>query len=129
MGLRCLTLGPSSFVDTRPGEQSGLPLLVENTLRENASDDAIAAEVLLKSGVRLDEVWNRKAYAGENVIESGSVAVVLARKASDKVVAAALGDQDSHTTVFLEDSFAEADGVKTNAYFGFKQANKTMKTV
>jgi adenine-specific DNA-methyltransferase len=129
MGLRCLTLGPSSFVDTRPGEQSGLPLLVENTLRENASDDAIAAEVLLKSGVRLDEAWNRRAYAGEDVVESGSVAVVLARKASDKVVAAALGDQDAHTTVFLEDSFAEADGVKTNAYFGFKQANKTMKTV
>jgi adenine-specific DNA-methyltransferase len=129
LGVRFFHLGPSSFVDTRPGEQSGIPLLVENTLRESASDDAIVAEVLLKSGVRLDVAWNRKAYAGEDVVESGSVAVVVARKASDEVVAAALGDQDAHTTVFLEDSFADANDVKTNAYFGFKQANKTMKTV
>ncbi len=129
MGLRCLTLGPSSFVDTRPGDKDGLPLLVENTLRSEATDDAIAAEVLLKSGVRLDERWNRTTVDNEPVVESGSVAVVLARRATDNVCKAALEDTNSHTTVFLEDSFAEADGVKTNAYFAYKQANKTMKTI
>lgn len=129
MGLRCLTLGESSFVDTRPKDGGGLPLLVENTLRSEATDDAIAAEVLLKSGVRLDERWNRTTIDNEPVVESGSVAVVLARRATDNVCKAALEDKNSHTTVFLEDSFAEADGVKTNAYFAYKQANKTMKTI
>jgi hypothetical protein len=129
MGLRCLTLGPSSFVDTTPQMDGIMPLLVENTLRSDAADDEIAAEVLLKSGVRLDEEWVRASYGGTPVVRSGSVGVVLAREAADEVVSAAVADPHVQTSVFLEDSFAESDGIKANAHFAFRTANKTMRTM
>ncbi len=37
--------------------------------------------------------------------------------------------EDAHTVIFLEDAFAGRDAIKANAVLGFKQANKTMKTV
>ena len=128
-GLRCFVLGRSSFVDTTPKMTDDMPLLVEGTLRPDATNEEIAAEALLKSGVRLDEEWVTAKYASSPVTRSGSVSVVLDRTASDAVVEAAVSDSASQTVVFLEDSFAEADGVKANAYFAFRNANKTMKTM
>jgi len=128
-GLRCLHLGPSSFVDVSGLDSGGLPFLVENTLRPAVSDDEIVAEVLLKHGVRLDEEWIRSTYGPGEVVKSGGVAVVLARKASKEVIDAALDDTSVQTVIFLEDSFAGLDDVKSNAYFGFKNHHKTMKTI
>lgn len=128
-GLRCFRIGPSSFVNADGLDDGGLPLLVENTLRDGVSDDEIVAETLLKHGVRLDEEWDRGKYGTADVVKSGGVAVVLARKASKEVSDAALDDTSVQTVIFLEDSFAGLDDIRTNAYFGFKQANKTMKTI
>lgn len=128
-GLRCFRIGPSAFVEAKGLDEGGLPLLIENTLRPDASDDDIAAEAFLKHGVRLDQEWIRSNYGPADVIKSGGVAVVLARQASTAVTDAALADSSVQTVIFLEDSFAGNDDVKANAYFGFRHANKTMKTM
>lgn len=124
-GIRCFSLGGSSFVDTKPVAGQ----LFAETLNTKADNDAIAAEVLLKSGVRLDMPWRRLKLEGAPVIVSDCVAVVLARKISNEVVAASLEIEDVHTVVFLEDAFSGQDAVKANAHFAFKNANKTMKSM
>ena len=124
-GLRCLTIGGSSFIDTKPVDGQ----LFAETLNPKADNDAIAAEVLLKSGVRLDMPWRRLKLEGESVIISDCVAVVLARRISNEVVAASLKLEDVHTVVFLEDAFSGQDAVKANTHFAFKNANKTMKSM
>jgi adenine-specific DNA-methyltransferase len=124
-GFRCLTLGPSSFIDTTPVEGQ----LFAETLNPQSDNDAITAEVLLKSGVRLDMAWKRMKLAGSPVVISDGVAVVLARKVTNDVVAASLELSDVHTVIFLEDAFSGEDSVKANAHFAFKNANKTMKSM
>ena len=124
-GLRCLTIGGSSFIDTKPVDGQ----LFAETLNPKADNDAIAAEVLLKSGVRLDMPWRRLKLEGESVIISDCVAVVLARRISNEVVAASLKLEDVHTVVFLEDAFSGQDAVKANTHFALKNANKTMKSM
>ena len=124
-GFRCLKLSSSSFLDTTPVEGQ----LFAETLNLKADNDAITAEVLLKSGVRLDMPWQRTTLAGAPVVISDGVAVVLARKITNDVVADTLNIEDVHTVVFLEDAFSGQDAVKANAHFAFKNANKTMKSM
>jgi len=124
-GLRCLSLGGSSFVDTTPVEGQ----LFAETLNPKAGNDAIASEALLKSGVRLDMPWKRMKVAGVPIVISDRVAVVLSRTLTDEIVAAVLDLEDVHTVVFLEDAFSGQDAVKANAHFAFKNANKTMKSI
>ena len=124
-GLRCLRLSGSSFIDTTPIEGQ----LFAETLNLKADDDAITAEVLLKSGVRLDMPWHRTKLEGAPIVVSDGVAVVLARKITNDVVADTLNLEDVHTVVFLEDAFSGQDAVKANAHFAFKNANKTMKSM
>lgn len=124
-GLRLFGLSSSNFLNTKPVEGE----LFAETLNTKADNDAIAAEVLLKSGVRLDMPWRRLKLEGEPVIISDCVAVVLARKISNEVAAASLKLEDVHTVVFLEDAFSGQDAVKANTHFAFKNANKTMKSM
>jgi len=126
-GLRLFKLGPSAFLDTTPELEDGMVKLHLDTLREDATDDAIATEVFLKSGVRLDERWERLTICGSPVIVAGGVAVVLARAIETALVESML-TQGAHTVVFLEDAFGGRDAEKANAHFAFKQANITMKT-
>lgn len=127
-GLRALRLNKSSFVDTTPtGEGSSL-LLFKETLDPFASDDAIATEALLKSGVMLDKPWARQQVEGTPVVISDGVAISLARRVSEKLIAS-LCEVDAHTIVFLEDAFSGHDDVKANAFYAFQRANKTMKTM
>jgi len=124
-GMRLFGLSSSNFLNTKPVAGQ----LFAETLNTKADNDAIAAEVLLKSGVRLDMPWRRLKLEGAPVIVSDCVAVVLARKISNEVVAASLLIEDVHTVVFLEDAFSGQDAVKANAHFAFKNANKTMKSM
>jgi len=124
-GIRLCSLARSVFLDTTPVEGQ----LFAETLDAKASIDAIAAEALLKNGVRLDMPWKRVKVAGAPIVISDRVAVVLSRKVTDEIVAASLDLEDVHTVVFLEDAFSGQDAVKANAHFAFKNANKTMKRI
>jgi len=124
-GLRNFKLSGSAFADTAPVDGQ----LFSETLYNDTPDDAIASEIFLKSGVRLDMPWQRLTVATSPVIISDGVAVVLSRTLDDDIVAGLLKNEECHTVVFLEDAFAGLDDVKANAYFAFKQASKTMKTI
>ena len=130
MGLRCFRIGPSAFLTASSEVKEGeLPLLLESTLRPAASDDEIAAEILLKSGVRLDASWRRTTCGAAPTVVSGPVAAVVSREVDHADADAVLGDAEVHTAVFLEDAFSGRDPVKTDAFFAFRQAGKTLKTV
>jgi len=128
-GLRICKLAKSSFRIFDSLEKNDHELLFSSTLSPAAINDSIAAEVFLKSGVRLDMPWQRLTVATSPVIISDGVAVVLSRALNDDIVSGLLGQKQCHTVVFLEDAFAGLDDVKANAYFAFKQASKTMKTI
>ena len=126
-GLRTLGLSTSNFKQDAPGE--GLFSLEETTLAGAEVDwDAVAAEVLLKEGVALDESWERRRSGGEPVVLAGGVAVILSTQLDDNVTAGAL-KLGARVVVFLEDGFAGADAVKANAFTNAKNAGVTMKTV
>lgn len=128
-GLKCCSLAASNFTVPLSHDSSQQSLLLPETLNTDALDDSIALEAFLKSGVRLDAHWSRCQVANESVIVAQGVAVVLARVLSDEICQGVLGLEEVHTAIFLEDAFASRDAVKANAYFAFKQANKTMKTI
>jgi hypothetical protein len=103
--------------------------LFSTTLEDQSTPDEIVLEVLLKFGIRLDKPWNRIEIAGASAVISDGVCVVLARALTDEIVESAKSLEEAHTVIFLEDAFAGRDAVKANAVLGFKQVNKTMKTV
>jgi hypothetical protein len=127
-GLRCLKVSKSSFKDTTPDGKSDAITLYKETLDSNATDDEIVSEVLLKTGVTLDQPWLRKTLNKTPVVISGGVAVALARKVTDELVQSLL-NEEAHLVVFLEDAFMNADDVKSNAFYAFQRSNKTMKTM
>ncbi len=127
-GLRIFNLSRSSFVRTDEQVEAEITLFAE-TLATATTNESIVSEVLLKSGVRLDQKWDRYQLAGEPAVLSDGVCVVLGRELNDDIVEAAKALEDAHTVIFLEDSFAGRDAVKANAVLGFKQVNKTMKTI
>lgn len=124
-GLRIFKMAGSAFADMKPVDGQ----LFTQTLNSTATDDQISAEIFLKNGVRLDMPWQRLIIATSPVIISDGVAVVLSKALNDDIVSGLLEHEDCHTVVFLEDAFAGLDNIKANAYFAFKQANKTMKTI
>lgn len=128
-GLRCLSLSKSSFIDTTPQGSGSNLVLFKETLSPHASDDAIVAEALLKSGVMLDKPWQRLEVQKTHVVVCYGVAVALARRATEDLVKGILELQDVHTVIFLEDAFEGADDVKSNASYAFKRANKNMKSI
>ena len=125
-GLRCLSVGSSSFKRFSDAEDGTLGLF-KFTLEDDATDDAIAAEIFLHLGVRLDESWTRVIVGGSPAIKSGHVLVVLAREISDEIVEDAF-KTDVRTVAFLEDGFAGNDKVKSMAVFTAESSNKTMST-
>jgi len=127
-GLRCVRLGGSSFRNSI-SQDTGELLLVSESLLPLMDNASVALEVLLKNGVRLDQPWARIQIAGEPAVVSDGVCVVLARELNDDIVEAAKELKEAHTVIFLEDAFAGRDSVKANAVLGFKQVNKTMKTI
>lgn len=126
-GLRVLSLDQSNFREVVEAE--GELDLGESTLAWEESDwDAIAAEVLLKEGVALDQTWERHDLDDGQIVVSDGVAVVLTLELDDEVVKQAL-DLDPRVVVFLEDGFAGKDPVKGSAVASAKDLGITMKTV
>lgn len=127
-GLRCLSVESSSFKRFSDADaEDGSLGLFKFTLEDDATDDAIAAEIFLHLGVRLDESWTRVIVGGSPAIKSGHVLVVLAREISDAIVGDAF-ETDVRTVAFLEDGFAGNDKVKSMAVFTAESSNKTMST-
>lgn len=127
LGLRVFSLRPSHFrtAMTVEGELN----LNESTLaREVADWQGIAAEVLLKEGVPLDEPWDRHDLSGTTAVVAGGVAVVLTDELDDPLVEASL-DLRPRVLAFLEDGFAGADAVKANAVTSAQNLGITLKTV
>lgn len=126
-GLRTLAFDRSNFREAV--EIEGELDLGESTLAREESDwEAIAAEVLLKEGVALDQPWERHYLTDGQIVVADCVAVILTLELDDEVVKQAL-DLEPRVVVFLEDGFAGKDPVKGNAVSSAKALGVTMKTV
>ena len=128
-GLRIERLSASNFRDRTSADPDDLFDLHESTLDDGEHVmEYIVQEVLLKEGVRLDATWERHKAADAPVIVAEGVAVVMSLDLSAEIADAALA-LEPKVVVFLEDSFAEADAVKANAFTNAKNAGIVMKTV
>lgn len=125
-GLRRLSLTQSNFRASVEGDE--LDLSVSTLAREDTNWQAIAAEVLLKEGVALDELWERRYVGSAEIVIADGVAVVLSDDVDDALVEEALS-LAPRVVVFMEDGFLGADAVKANAFTNAKNAGTTMKTV
>ena len=124
-GFRTLRLSKSAFENEIVSD--GQLNFVSTTATSGASEQAIAAEIFLKLGVRLDEsllaVGNREysAFVSSDVMVAPSLNVDFslfeeAKRAKCNVIAV------------REDAFAGKDDLKANLYFACKKANITFKT-
>lgn len=135
-GFRYYRLGESNFelwdADDAPTDQDQLAaalLAVENNLRGSATDESIAAEILLKEGVRLDVPVERHEVAGAAiVVGDGRVAVFLGRTVTQEHVDFLI-KLGVPRVVMLESAFnGGSDEMKSNAFFSLSDANVVMKT-
>jgi adenine-specific DNA-methyltransferase len=127
-GLKTLELARSNFA-AAGGEGGNAQALMEQTLVGGDIDPrAVAVEVFLNEGVRLDVHMEWSTIAGVDVVRAGAVIVVPSTTVSQEVVDGVLGMTPS-LVVFLEDAFAGKDDVKASAVFACQQANIQMKTV
>lgn len=133
--MRCLSLGESNFKVWDPSQVSadsdslGEQLaLFADSLRPTATDDGIAAEVLLKEGVRLDVPWERLRIANQDVIVAGTIAVCLARTSSPELVARLL-ELDVEKLVVLDGAFVGRDTDKANLLISAGHAGIQVRAV
>jgi adenine-specific DNA-methyltransferase len=129
-GLRTLALRRSNFVrHEAESDAANLLALSAGTLVSDEFDMyAVAQEVFLKEGVRLDAPWEWSSADGADVVSADGVAIVLTRDLTDGVVKEVM-DSMPRVLVFLEDGFEGNDSVKANAFFACQQAGIIMKTV
>jgi adenine-specific DNA-methyltransferase len=128
-GLRCLRLSPSNFKNNQINKLNQELDLQPFTLLDAANPNAIASEVFIKFGVKLDSPWERHLLETNEVIISESVALVVGLQLNESIIAEILRFQNIETLVFLEDAFAGKDAMKANTFFACKKANLNMKTV
>jgi adenine-specific DNA-methyltransferase len=128
-GLRCLELGTSNFIQHALRTKDQEASLFSRTLASDINVDRIAAEILLKNGIRLDAAWKREVVGSLEVVIADSVAIVTGLDLSEDSVEKILTIGNIHTVVFLEDGFEGKDALKANTFFTCKKANITMKTV
>ncbi|CAN2190795.1 DNA methylase N-4/N-6 [Candidatus Nanopelagicaceae bacterium] len=129
VGLRCFSLGVSNFINHDIKTKEEQNLLFSKTLDSELNVENIAAEILLKNGVRLDAQWKRQAISSLNLIIADNLAIVIGLELNEESVKEILNIGEFHTIVFLEDGFEGRDALKANTYFACKKANITMKTV
>jgi adenine-specific DNA-methyltransferase len=128
-GLRCLTLSPSNFIQLDLMDKEAEGLLFSKTVALEINVENIAAEVLLKNGVKLDAVWKRQVVKSLEIVIADNVAVVVGLELEEDSVKQILNLPDIHTIIFLEDGFEGKDALKANTFFACKKTNVTMKTV
>jgi adenine-specific DNA-methyltransferase len=128
-GLRCLNLAQSNFIQHDLRTQIDDLLLFSKTLASDLNVESIAAEVLLKNGVRLDASWKRQKIRNLEIVIAESVAVIVGLELDEDSVEEVLSLPSIHTIVFLEDGFEGKDALKANTFFACKKSNVTMKTI
>lgn len=135
MPLRCYRLAESSFKlwdsGKAPTDPEGLGealTLFASSLRDDAADDDISSELLLKEGVALDAAMSRLEIAGQRVVVSGDTAVCLARQSSPELVDALLVLQVKKL-VCLDLAFAGRDEDKANLSIGARKAGIEFRAV
>jgi hypothetical protein len=133
--LRCLKLGESNFKIWDPakaGEDADSIAealsLFKDSLRDGATDDAIALELLLKEGVPLGTPWKRLSIAGTDAIQAGSVVVSLARSATKKFVEAVLQTEGMSKLLMLDQAFEHNDQHKANLLIKAQELGITIRT-
>jgi hypothetical protein len=122
-------LSPSNFIQHALQNQDAEEILFSKTLTSELNVENIAAEILLKNGVRLDVSWKRQSIGSLEIVIADSVAVVVGLQLQDELVEKILKIEDIHTIIFLEDGFEGKDALKANTFFACKKSNITMKTV
>jgi adenine-specific DNA-methyltransferase len=128
-GLRCYAVGASNFISNDISEEDNQLKLEPLTLRDLEDSESVAAEMLLRAGVRLDEAWSRVNIGSSSAILCSKVLTVLAMEIDETILEEALSIKEIHTIIFLEDAFKGRDSIKANAHFSCKQKNLTMKTI
>lgn len=133
--LKCLKLGESNFKIWDPAKvgddvdsiAKALSLFKES-LRDGATDDAIALELLLKEGVPLGTPWKRITIAGTSAIQAGSVVVSLARSVTKKFVEAVLLVEGMSKLLMLDEAFEHNDQHKANLLIKANELRLTVRT-
>jgi hypothetical protein len=127
-GLRCYQISPSSF-ELPLQQDEGQFELRATTLIGDFNPEAIVSEVLIKSGVRLDETWMRKEFAHVPAVESGGVLVLPSIKLNGDAIEQAIATKPKKI-VFLEDAFSAdgGDALRANAVFACKRENVVFVT-
>jgi len=133
--LRCLKLGESNFKIWDPaqaGEDADSIAealsLFKDSLRDGATDDAIALELLLKEGVPLGTPWKRLSIAGADAIQAGSVVVSLARSTTKTFVEAVLQTEGMSKLLMLDQAFEHNDQHKANLLIKAREQGITVRT-
>jgi adenine-specific DNA-methyltransferase len=132
--IRCLTLGESNFKIWDPaqaGEDADSIAqalsLFKDSLRDGATDDAIALELLLKEGVPLGTPWKRLAIAGTDAIQAESVVVSLARTTTKKFVEVVLQTEGMSKLLMLDQAFEHNDQHKANLLITAREQGITVR--
>jgi len=124
-GLRVLKVAQSNF-RVHDSSTDALNLFAQ-TLELDLDAEAVAAEICLRVGERLDSPWQKIDAGGAAAYKFGNTVVVADLQLSDESITAAL-DFGVGMVVFLEDAFIGKDDLKANAYFRAKSRNIIMRT-
>lgn len=127
--LKSFTLGESNFKIWSPDavgeseEEIAKALqLFSDSLVNGATDDSIAAELLLKEGISLSQPWQRMKIADSDVIRVGSVAVALTRAVTEKFITEVLKVDWLEKLLMLDAAFDGQDKHKSNLLLGADEA-------
>jgi adenine-specific DNA-methyltransferase len=124
-GFRALKLAKSSF-ETNIVPDGQLAFAAATSSHE-FSEEAMASEILLKLGVRIDEAVQPITGRAYTALLAGDVLVATSKNVDLTLIEEA---QKAKCNVLaaLEDAFAGNDDLKANLYFACKKANITFKT-
>jgi adenine-specific DNA-methyltransferase len=136
-GFRYLVLGESNFkvwdATTAPTDTENLEQAVmefSDNIHGEADENSVTMEVLLKDGVPLDTTLTRVDVHGTPVIVAagGDVAICQAFTTTPSLITGLI-DLGVRRVVMLEAAFEDADAEKSNAYYRFRDAGITLRTV
>ncbi len=126
MGLRVLRLGQSAFHRTPPIEEDGQLTLLAETLREGVSLEVSASEILLSSGLRLDEPWKTEDIGAMKFIRVGETLCQISPNLDESIIEI-LESGKCGQLLLLEDTFAGKDALLAKAYNLAKTSNVKLK--
>jgi adenine-specific DNA-methyltransferase len=126
LGLRVFRLAPSSFEQTKTLAVEGEFTLSENSLKIGAKDKDVAHEILLSQGYLLSDYYEEFSKGSVRGLACGTTAVIYSRTADSEFLDF-LRDERYTSFIFLEDSLAGQDALKSNIFYTAKNINKVAK--